>query len=473
MDTLGKTKTTIKVGLTVGLSLGAIVGLVGCGEEADGISGSDLAAVVGGNGLSANGLSANGLSGNGLSGNGLSGNGLTKTNGLSGNGLSGNGLSANGLSVQNGLSANGLLTNSGFMTTDMGRKVVAYLAKCALASNDSFTKQDQYGTSYTFPGSLGLCPAWKNGSIASDRGCMNRVSACIMAHVNTAGVHIPIWIDSEYSSVGWGVDLTNYPFQEGTFFGNIFASGDLGSIGMSGITGPAAYFCDGNGFAAGSAGVVAGRLGKGSTNAPYVNPFGDGVLCNSKGAGHWTYGTNGQPGPDGFQQICANGYCFQAGEPITVWRANTYTPVFDDQYIYRLSPMSATGSSIDIANSATTNGTAVQQYASWDGDPQRFYIRKDSSGRYAIKMRLNTNKCIGPKGNGTANGTYMEVQDCNNSSNQAWTVTANATNGGFTFKNVASGTCLDVTGKSTANGARMELYTCNGATNQQFKIQAL
>ena len=341
----------MKVGLTVGLSLGAIVGLVGCGEEADGVSGSDLAAVVSGNGLSANGLSANGLSGNGLSGNGLSGNGLTKTNGLSGNGLSGNGLSANGLSVQNGLSGNGLLTTSGFMTTDMGRKVVAYLAKCALASNDSFTKQDQYGTSYTFPGSLGLCPAWKDGGIATDRGCMNRISACIMAHVNTAGVHIPIWIDSEYSSVGWGVDLVNYPFQEGTFFGNIFATGNLSSIGMSGITGPAAYFCDGNGFAGGNAGVVAGRLGKGSANAPYVNPFGDGVLCNNKGTGQFTNGVGGQPGPDGFKQICANGYCFQAGEPITVWRATTYTPVFDDQYIYRLSPMSATGSSLDVANS--------------------------------------------------------------------------------------------------------------------------
>jgi hypothetical protein len=465
MDTLGK--RTIKVGITVGLSLGAIVGLVGCGAQQDGVEGEHLSAVVDMNGLSGNGLSANGLSANGLSGNGLS-----ISNGLSGNGLSGNGLSANGLSVQNGLSGNGLLTTSGMMTTDEGRKVVAYIVKCALASNDSLAKQDQNNNWYTFPGSIGLCPAWKSGSIAGDRGCMNRVSACIMAHVNTAGVHIPIWIDSEYSAVGWGIDLVNFPFQEGSFFGNIFGTGDLGGIGMAGVTGPAAYFCDGNGFIGGNAGVVAGRLGKGQNNAPYKNPFGDGTLCNNKGAGHWTYGTGGQPAPDGFQQMCTSNYCFQNGDTLTVWRNNTYVPVFDAGYVYRMSPMSAPSSSLDVAYGSTTNGTVVQQYTTWGGDPQKFNVLKNSSGTWTITMKLNNAKCVGPVSNGTANGTMMEVQDCNGGTNQAWTVTANATNGAFTFKNVASGRCLDVTGKSTADGTRMELYDCNGGTNQQYTIQS-
>ena len=51
------------------------------------------------------------------------------------------------------------------MTTDGGRKTVKYLVRCALAAGDTLTKQDQYGASYTFPGGIGLCPAWKNGGV--------------------------------------------------------------------------------------------------------------------------------------------------------------------------------------------------------------------------------------------------------------------------------------------------------------------
>lgn len=38
------------------------------------------------------------------------------------------------------------------MTTAAGRNTVSYLVRCALASSDSVTKQDQTGASYTFKG---------------------------------------------------------------------------------------------------------------------------------------------------------------------------------------------------------------------------------------------------------------------------------------------------------------------------------
>ena len=161
------------------------------------------------------------------------------------------------------------------MTTDGGRQTVKYLVRCALAAGDSLTKQDQYGVSYTFPGGMGLCPAWKNGSVhgTSFRTCQNLVSACMMAHVNTAGVHIPIWMVAEAPQIGWGLDLVNYPKQEGTFFGNIIETGDLTQMNMAGVIGPAAYFCEGAGFADGT---VQGRLGVGQSgaNLPYRNFYG-------------------------------------------------------------------------------------------------------------------------------------------------------------------------------------------------------
>src|SRR6185369_13119868 len=135
------------------IGLGAVVGVAGCTQQTTDVQMSEGAALSGFNGLAA----MNGLAGL---------NGLTGLNGLAG--LNGQ-ANANGLSALNGLAGlNGLAAMNGLMTTDGGRKTVAYLVKCALASNDSLTKQDQNGTSYTFPGGLNLCPAWKTSGISGD-----------------------------------------------------------------------------------------------------------------------------------------------------------------------------------------------------------------------------------------------------------------------------------------------------------------
>ena len=144
--------------------------------------------------------------------------------------------------------------------------------------------------------------------------------------------------------------------------------------------------------------------------------------------------------------------------------------MFDPAHIYRLNPMSAPNSSVDVCNGTTTNGTCVQEYATWDADGEKFNILASGSN-WKITMKLNNAKCFSPVGNGTANGTHIEIQDCNGSNNQAWSATNDGTTGSTTFKNVASGRCLDVTGGSAANGTRMELYDCNGGTNQKFQIE--
>jgi len=45
----------------------------------------------------------------------------------------------------------------------------------------------------------------------------------VLAHVNTSGKHIALWLDGEAPSLGYGRSA-DYPFQEGSFFGNIFSS---------------------------------------------------------------------------------------------------------------------------------------------------------------------------------------------------------------------------------------------------------
>jgi len=63
-------------------------------------------------------------------------------------------------------------------------------------------KADQNNVNYTFKGGIGLAPQYKTQGC--DRDCTEELSACLMAHVNTTGVHIPLWLDSPMSQIGWG-----------------------------------------------------------------------------------------------------------------------------------------------------------------------------------------------------------------------------------------------------------------------------
>jgi len=158
-----------------------------------------------------------------------------------------------------------------------------------------------------------------------------------------------------------------------------------------------------------------------------------------------------------------------------VWRNNSYTPVFDTGYIYRISPMPANGGqSLDIYNGSSAIGTPVQQYYSWDGVPQKFTLVPDGPN-WRIAMTVDLSKCIDLAGSGTAtaNGTRLQVGACKaGDPSQMWTITADAPSGAFFLKNVQSGRCLDEPGNNTAAGLPLQIWDCNGQSNQKWNIQA-
>jgi hypothetical protein len=150
-------------------------------------------------------------------------------NGLSTNGLSTNGLSTNGLST-NGLSTNGLSTN-GFKTwfnqdVTTANAVMQYVVKCAVPAGQtrSFTNP-LTGVTYTWAGSLGLAPAWAGGASPTELE-QEVVSACLAAHTNKYGIHIPISVQGR-TAQGTPIpytssELSTYSEQEACFFGNLF-----------------------------------------------------------------------------------------------------------------------------------------------------------------------------------------------------------------------------------------------------------
>jgi hypothetical protein len=226
-------------------------------------------------------------------------NGLAVVNGLS----VVNGLTSNGLSVVNGLSTtNGLSSTAGLMTTAQGRKTAEYLVRCALPSGDSVTKQDQNGVSYTFDGQIGLAPGWKTG--VCDTTCQQAISACMLAHVNTSGVHIPLWLVSPSAAIGWGTN-PQYPNREGTFFGNIFSPNSQSRV-------VDAFYCNGPGF---STDTVPGRLGASQMGAPYRDPY-----MLDAGAGNCSPCASARS--DGPSSCAADNVTFRT--PVTVWRGQTF-----------------------------------------------------------------------------------------------------------------------------------------------------
>jgi len=267
---------------TLSLSLATALAGSACEQLSDD-SQADDSALTSENGFSMNGFTMNGFTMNGLSINGFTMNGFTN------NGFTNNGFAMNGL-----------------MSVDGGRKLLEYIVKCALPDNHSITKQDQYGHPYTFEGHLGLAPAWENG--ACDGPCKRWVSACMLAHVNTAGVHIPINVVGQNAGLGWGQE-PDYPNQEGTFFGNIFEANNAGL--------PDAYYCNGPGF---DKDVVAGRIGANQAGAPYRNLFASGY-CHLNGCVPSDAKTNNVP--DGYKACTmGEGPMTAWNETITVWRQN-------------------------------------------------------------------------------------------------------------------------------------------------------
>jgi hypothetical protein len=165
---------------------------------------------------------------------GVLGGELQGDNGLSTNGLSTNGLSTNGLST-NGLSTNGLSTQ-GFTTwfhqdTGLASAVMKYVVLCAAPAGQALTFTSPVtGVTYTWTGSLGLAPGWASG-LAATQAEQQVVSACLAAHANKYGIHIPISVlgqdvrGLEVPFNAW--ELSTFSKKEACFFGNLFDGSGL------------------------------------------------------------------------------------------------------------------------------------------------------------------------------------------------------------------------------------------------------
>ncbi|MET9613830.1 RICIN domain-containing protein [Kitasatospora indigofera] len=115
------------------------------------------------------------------------------------------------------------------------------------------------------------------------------------------------------------------------------------------------------------------------------------------------------------------------------------------------------GKCLDVAAAGTANGTAVQLYDCNGTTAQTWTLGADGTVRAL-------GKCLDVTGGATADGSKVQLWDCNGSGAQQWTYSP----GSHDIVNPAANKCLDATGNSSANGTRAQIWTCTGAANQKW-----
>jgi predicted chitinase len=117
------------------------------------------------------------------------------------------------------------------------------------------------------------------------------------------------------------------------------------------------------------------------------------------------------------------------------------------------------GKCADVAGANSANGTAVQ-LSDCNGTGAQSW---NNTGSQLQAL----GKCLDVSGGGTANGTVVQIWDCNGTGAQNWTVTA-----ARDIVNPQANKCLDVSGNNSANGTRLQIWECTGGANQKWNAPA-
>jgi Ricin-type beta-trefoil lectin domain/Cellulase (glycosyl hydrolase family 5) len=127
---------------------------------------------------------------------------------------------------------------------------------------------------------------------------------------------------------------------------------------------------------------------------------------------------------------------------------------------YSMESLHGTGTNLYLAN---VNPTGVHRlWYAWGRG-----AGAASSPATTRVVGTDSNRCLDVPGSGHANGTQVELYDCNGGSNQAWTLGPDGE-----MKVYDATTCLDAAGQGTTNGTKVGISTCNGGENQKWSVNA-
>jgi len=138
--------------------------------------------------------------------------------------------------------------------------------------------------------------------------------------------------------------------------------------------------------------------------------------------------------------------------------------------VFTAAPAFAAGNTLEVLGKClevpdwnVANGTGVDIWDCNGGSNQDWILALDGT----IRPAFNTNVCLDLPDWETADGTTIDIWDCNGGSNQQWALSqSNGTLIGFGNK------CVDNPDYDTNNGTVFDYWDCNGGSNQYFSLGA-
>lgn len=116
------------------------------------------------------------------------------------------------------------------------------------------------------------------------------------------------------------------------------------------------------------------------------------------------------------------------------------------------------GRCIDIPSGNTADGTRLQMYDCNGLAPQKWTFHSDGTLRAM-------GKCMDPAGGALANGTPIQLVTCNGNPVQRFTLS-----GAGDLVNISANRCVDIADNNSANGARLQIWDCAGTPNQKWAV---
>jgi hypothetical protein len=139
-------------------------------------------------------------------------------------------------------------TAAGLLATEDGREVFSLVVSCAMPADITLVATVA-GTTFEFPGELGLAREWTDAPLGSSG--QGWVSACMLSRVNAHDVALPISIRGPHFALTVDRDEREaFPVEEGAFYGNVFMPLDQPML---------LFACRGEGQASGEFGGLVDR----------------------------------------------------------------------------------------------------------------------------------------------------------------------------------------------------------------------
>ena len=117
------------------------------------------------------------------------------------------------------------------------------------------------------------------------------------------------------------------------------------------------------------------------------------------------------------------------------------------------------GKCVDLSGGSTANGTKVQM---WDCNQTNAQADTWNTGDGAIHV---LGKCLDISGGGILNGTRVQLWDCNGTGAQQWRYLS-----WNRLVNPQSGRCLDDPNGNSANGTPLQIWDCNTTAAQSWRL---